>query len=520
MRKMIRVRQLKIRLDESLLDALAKKLKIKKEEIISVDIIKESIDSRKKPDIYLVYEVLVNLKDESKIKFDNDIFISSKAKYTYIPKGNIKLDKRPIIIGAGPSGLFAAYMLCLNGFKPIIVERGKKVEERIIDVNTFFEKGILNEEDNVTFGEGGAGTFSDGKLNTMIKDKENRITFVLETFHKFGAPKEILYEAKPHIGTDLLINIIKSMREEIIKLGGEFRFNTCLKDLVISNGRIEKVLLNDYYVDTDILILGIGHSAHDTFHMLNKYLKMEAKPFALGVRIQHNQKMIDESQYGRVIEKLGPASYKLTYQTKSGRGVYTFCMCPGGYVVNSSTKEGYLSINGMSNYKRDTSNANSAIIVTVSPKDFGTNPLDGLNFQKSLEKKAYDIGNGLIPTQLYKDFKENRKSEKFGSVNPVFKGGYTFQDINLILPEYICDALKEGIGAFGKKIEGFSNDDAIISAIESRTSSPVKILRDDEFESIKGIYPIGEGAGYAGGITSAACDGIKVSEKIMDKYKI
>ena len=517
---MIRVRQLKIGLNDSIEDALSKRLKVNKNEIIDYSIVKESIDSRKKPIIYLVYEILVNLKDESKIKLDNDTFISSKEEYSYKAKGIIKLDKRPIIVGAGPSGLFSAYMLALNGFKPIIVERGKKVEERIEDVNKFFNEGILNEEDNVTFGEGGAGTFSDGKLNTMIKDPTNRIGFVLETFYKFGAPKEILYQAKPHIGTDLLIGVIKSMREEIIRLGGEFRFNTRLNDLVIENGKISKVLLNDEYVDTDILILGIGHSASDTFYMLNKYLKMEAKPFALGVRIQHNQKMIDESQYGKTIPKLGPASYKLTYQTSKGRGVYTFCMCPGGYVVNSSTNNGYLSINGMSNYKRDSKNANSAVIVTVSPKDFGTNPLDGIEFQKSLEKKAYDIGLGYIPTQLYKDFKEAKESTSFGSVEPIFKGSYTFKDINLILPDYICDALKEGIDAFGMKIKGFNSDDSIISAIESRTSSPVKIIRDENFEALEGIYPIGEGAGYAGGITSAACDGIKVSEKILDKYKM
>ena len=515
---MIRVRQLKIKLNDSIEDELIKKLKIKKDEIINIEIVKESIDSRKKPDIYLVYELLVTLKNESKIKLSDDIFISCKEKYEYKPKGNIKLNKRPIIVGAGPAGLFMAYNLALNGYNPIIVERGKKVEERIKDVEKFFNEGVLDEHSNVCFGEGGAGTFSDGKLNTMVKDPKGRIAFVLETFVKFGAPKEILYKAKPHIGTDILRSVIKSLREEIIKLGGEFRFETCLNDIEIKDGKIKRVLLNENYVDTDVLVLGIGHSARDTFYMLNKYLKMEAKPFALGIRIQHTQKMIDESQYGKTIDKLGPASYKLTYQTSKGRGVYTFCMCPGGYVVNSSSEQGYLSINGMSNFKRDTSNANSAIIVTVSPSDFGTSPLSGIEFQRNLERKAFEIGNGLIPTQLYEDFKNKKESTSFKSVSPVFKGGYTFKDLNKILPDYICDALKEGIDAFGYRIKGFSNGDAILSAIESRTSSPVKILRDENAISIEGVYPIGEGAGYAGGITSAAVDGLKSSEYIMDKY--
>lgn len=515
---MIRVRQVKISLNGDLKTAIAKKLNISKNDILEFNILKESIDSRRKPDIYLIYEVSCILKDEKHIIYNNDILKYEKKEYNYEPKG-LEKAKRPIIVGAGPAGLFASYMLALKGYKPIIIERGKKIEDRVEDVDNFLKTGVLNTDSNVQFGEGGAGTFSDGKLNTMVKDE--RISFVLETFYKFGAPKEILYEAKPHIGTDRLIEVIKNMRDEIINLGGEFRYNSKLTDISVKDNKIDKVVLDNEYIDTDILVIAIGHSARDTFYMLNKYLKMEAKPFAVGIRIQHNQAMIDQSQYGATIPRLGPASYKLTYQTKSGRGVYTFCMCPGGYVINASSEDGMLAINGMSNLKRESDNANSAVIVTVSPNDFGNNPLDGIEYQRDLEKKAYSLGNGLIPTQIYKDFKENKVSVAFGKVKPLFKGKYKFADINLILPDYISDSLKEGIDAFGKKIQGFDSDDAIISAIESRTSSPVRILRDDTLVSnVIGIYPCGEGAGYAGGITSASVDGIKVAEAIMDKYCI
>lgn len=519
---MIRVREVKCKLDDDILSSIANKLKIKKDNIISFDIIKESIDSRRKPNIFLIYEVDVILKDESIIydRLSNDIFISKKEEYKYIPKGNIKI-KRPIIIGAGPAGLFAAYNLAINNYKPIVIERGKKVEDRIKDVEKFIETGILDTNSNVQFGEGGAGTFSDGKLNTMVKDINNRNKYVLEIFHKFGAPKDILYKAKPHIGTDLLINVIKNMRDYIISLGGTFKYSETLTDIVIKNNKIESIITDKDTYKVDLLILAIGHSARDTFYMLNNYLKMEAKPFAVGVRIMHNQSMIDISQYGKVYKKLGPASYKLTYQTKSGRGVYTFCMCPGGYVINASSENNMLAINGMSNHDRDSGVANSALIVTVTPNDFGNNPMDGVEYQRDLERKAYNLANGSIPIELYKDFKENKISTNYNSVIPAIKGTYKFTDINKILPSYISDSLKEAIPYFGTKIKGFDNDDAILAAIESRTSSPVRIVRDDNFVSnIDGIYPIGEGAGYAGGITSAAIDGIKASESIMDKYTL
>ena len=518
---MIRVRQVKVSINklDNLSYEVANKLHINKNDILDLNIIKESIDSRHKPDIYFVYEVDVNLKNESNIKFNNDIFISPKEEYSFTPKGDINLNHRPIIVGAGPAGLFTAYQLATYGYKPIIIERGNKVEDRIKDVENFLKTGVLNTESNVQFGEGGAGTFSDGKLNTMVKDKEHRSKKVLETFVKFGAPASILYSFKPHIGTDLLINVIANMRNEIIKLDGEFRYNSKLEDIVIENNKIAKVKVNDEYIDTDVLVLALGHSARDTFYMLNNYLHMEPKPFALGVRIEHKQSMIDKSQYGMVSNILGPASYKLAHTCKNGRGVYTFCMCPGGYVINSSSEKGMLAINGMSNHARDTENANSALIVTVTPNDFGTNPLDGIEYQRKLEKKAYDLNNGKIPVQLYKDFKLNQKSTSFGNVKPIFKGDYELSNINEILPKYITESLIEGIEEFNKKIKGFSNDDAILAAIESRTSSPVRIVRDENYISIEGVYPCGEGAGYAGGITSAAIDGIKISEAIMNKYK-
>ena len=519
---MIRVRQVKVSINkvDNLPYVVANKLNINRNDILDLNIIKESIDSRHKPDIYFVYEVDVKLKDESKIKFNNDIFISPKEEYSFTPKGDIKLNHRPIIVGAGPAGLFASYQLATYGYKPIVIERGSKVEDRIKDVENFLKTGVLNTESNVQFGEGGAGTFSDGKLNTMVKDKEYRSKKVLETFVKFGAPKEILYSFKPHIGTDLLINVITNMRNEIIRLGGEFRYNSKLEDIVIQNNKIVKVKVNDEYIDTDVVVLALGHSARDTFYMLNNYLHMEPKPFALGVRIEHKQSMIDKSQYGMVSDILGPASYKLTHTCKNGRGVYTFCMCPGGYVINSSSEANMLAINGMSNHARDTENANSALIVTVTPNDFGTNPLDGIEYQRDLERKAYNLNSGKIPVQLYKDFKLNQKSTSFGEVKPIFKGNYELSNINEILPKYIIESLVEGIEEFNKKIKGFSNDDAILAAIESRTSSPVRITRDENYISnIEGIYPCGEGAGYAGGITSAAIDGIKVSEAIMNKYE-
>lgn len=521
---MIRVRQVKLNInDNNLKKKIASILKIKENYILDYEIVKESIDSRYKPDIFYVYEVDVKVKDENIINNLNnkDIFISPNEEYEYIPKGTEKLDNNPVIVGSGPAGLFCAYMLALNGYKPIIVERGEKIEDRIKTVDHFLNTNKLNTESNIEFGEGGAGTFSDGKLNTMVKDKRNIHKKVFEIFVSCGANKNIMYKNKPHIGTDVLRNVIINLRNKIISMGGTFLYNTKLTDLVIENNIIKEIIVNDNkHIKTNCLVLAIGHSARDTFYMLNNYLKMESKPFAVGIRIEHKQEMINKNQYGESYNKLEPASYKLTYTTKDGRGVYTFCMCPGGYVINSSSEEGMLCINGMSYSKRDSENANSAVIVTVTPNDYGSNPLDGIEYQRNLEKLAYKLGNSNIPIQLYKDFKKNIKSTKLGNIKPIIKGNYTLANLQEILPKYITNSLIEGIDNFDKKIKGFASDDAILAGIESRTSSPVRLLRDENsISNIIGIYPCGEGAGYAGGITSSAIDGIKVAESIMNKYK-
>ncbi len=524
---MIRVRQVKVdvRLND-IIQELSKKLHTSISNIKDYKIIKQSIDSRKKPNIYYIYELDVNLKNESEIlkkNKSNDIFKSSNEEYHFNSFGNKKIENRIVIVGSGPAGLFCSYMLSLNGYKPLVIERGGMVEDRIKKVEDFWNKNNLDTECNVQFGEGGAGTFSDGKLNTLIKDTNFRMKEVFKTFIMFGSPEDIMYKSKPHIGTDILRKVVVNMRKEIIKLGGEFRFNTKLTKINYEDNKLRSIIVNDKEeVKCDVLVLAIGHSARDTFLMLNKTnIEMKSKPFAIGVRIQHKQSDINESQYGsNYYNGLENATYKLTHTCKNSRGVYTFCMCPGGYVVNSSSEKGMLSINGMSYRSRDSENANSAVIVTIGPNDFGSNPLDGMYFQRDLEKRAYETCNGKIPTQLFKDYLANKKSTSFGSIKPLFKGSYDFANLNLILPDYINESLKEGINYFGSKIKGFNSDDMILSAIESRTSSPVKIIRNEYFESnIKGIYPCGEGAGYAGGITSSAIDGIKVFEAIASIYK-
>ena len=527
---MIRLRQIQINVYNDSIDELLNKcskiLKINENDIIDYKIQKKSLDARKKPNLFFIYEIDIKLKDEDKIlnKIKNkDIFLAPKEEYEFIPTGSEKLNSRPVVVGSGPAGLFCAYMLSLYGYEPVVIERGESIDDRINSVEEFWDNNKLNINSNIQFGEGGAGTFSDGKLNTMVKDKRFIQKKIFEIFIENGAPEEIMYDYKPHIGTDILRNVIKNIRNKIINMGGEFRFNTCLTNINIKDNKLESIEVNNNeIINTDILVLAIGHSARDTFKMLyDNKLQMESKPFAVGIRIQHNQSDINKSQLGKeYIDSIGAVSYKLTYKSKNNRGVYTFCMCPGGYVVNASSEENHLAINGMSNYKRDTKNANSAIIVTVSKDDFGTHPLDGIKFQRELEKKAYEIGRGLIPTQRYIDYKNNIETNKLGSIKPIFKGSYALANINDIFPSVINESLKEAINYFGTKINGYDNGDAIISAVESRTSSPVKIIRDDNFESnILGIYPCGEGAGYAGGITSAAIDGVKVFEKIVSKYK-
>lgn len=428
-----------------------------------------------------------------------------------------------MVVGTGPAGLFAAWLLAKHGYQPLVIERGYEVNKRIQAVEHFWKTNELDPVSNVQFGEGGAGTFSDGKLNTMVKDMANRYRLVMETFVHHGAPSEILYLNKPHIGTDKLRTVVGSMRKEIIRLGGEVRFGTQLTDLQIEEGQLRAIELNHReLMPCKLLIPAIGHSARDTFEMfLKRGLELSPKPFAIGVRIEHKQSMISKAQYGKDYIHLPAADYKLTHQTTKGRGVYSFCMCPGGFVVNASSEKGYLAVNGMSNYGRDEENANSAIVVTVQPEDFGANhPLSGMEFQRKWEKAAYEAGKGLIPVQLFGDLLSGRDSVTIGGIRPNLKGDYRLSNLTGCLPEEVLEALKEGILAFDRKIKGFADEEAVLSGVESRTSSPVRIHRNEAFESnIKGIYPCGEGAGYAGGITSAAIDGIKVFEAIASKYR-
>ncbi len=526
---MIRINQLKLPVDhteEALWAKAAKTLKIPVKEIRSIQIIKQSVDARKKEEIHFTYSIDVETtKEESVIHKakSGDIGISEKKEYSFPKPGTERMASRPVIIGAGPAGLFCGLMLARHGYHPLLLERGESVEKRREAVDLFWNGGTLKPDCNVQFGEGGAGTFSDGKLNTLVKDPLMRNRKVLELFVEFGADPSILYVNKPHIGTDVLSGIVKGMREEIINLGGEVRFNSRVTDFIVKDGRMQGIVVDEKEeIPTEILVLAIGHSARDTFEVLNKRgIPMEVKAFAVGLRIQHPQESINRSQYGTGNHPiLGPADYKLTHQCTNGRGVYTFCMCPGGYVVNASSEEHRLAVNGMSYHKRDGVNANSALIVTVTPEDFGgATPLAGIAYQRRLEEAAFLISSGKIPVQLYGDFKKNQPSKAFGDVEPAFKGLYDFANMRDFLPEYLSESLIQGVETFERRIHGFSRPDAILAGVESRTSSPVRIPRGETFEcSINGIYPCGEGAGYAGGITSAAMDGLKVAEAIASRF--
>lgn len=521
---MIRVRQIKVPVLEDtqkmLLHKLSLKLKISPKDVLFFEIIKKSIDARDKSHIVYVYELNVSVKDEEKVlkKCSSlDIFLVHEEEYSF-PKSNHMMEDRPIIVGSGPAGLFCAYLLAEAGYKPIVFERGDSMEDRVSCVEKFFKTNVLDPESNIQFGEGGAGTFSDGKLNTLTKDKMGRMKKVFEIFVENGAPEEILYIHNPHIGTDVLRNVVVNMRNKIISLGGEFHYRSCVTNLMLSGDRVIGVEVNsrDIYRSHHI-VLAIGHSARDTFMMLHENgVSMNPKNFAVGVRVEHPRSMIDNSQYGKFAKKLGSASYKLTYQTKNGRGVYSFCMCPGGFVVNASSEEGRLVVNGMSNYDRGEENSNSAIVVSVTPSDFGDGLFAGMEFQRKLEEAAYKEGKGFIPVQLYSDFCKNTISSSYGEIHPHTKGDVSFGNIRNILPEFVSSSIMEAMPEFGKKIKGFDRDDALFLGVETRTSSPVVICRDEKYHSnYLGLYPCGEGAGYAGGITTAAIDGMKVAEEIV-----
>lgn len=524
----IRIDQIKIRPEndsrEALLSEAARRLHISEKDITDLSVVKKSIDARKKPDVFLLYQLAVSVRgNEQKLLKNHHIKnISIYQKKTYKLKTGLSLNgrKRPVIVGLGPAGLFAGLVLAEAGLEPLIIERGKPAAGRREDVEHFFSTGVLKPDSNVQFGEGGAGTFSDGKLNTGVHDKNGRNHFVLETFVKYGAPSEILYEAKPHIGTDRLIEVVSEIRKAIIEKGGEVRFNTKMTGLCVAGGQITGVKTDKETIDTDTVILAIGHSARDTFRALyEEKIPMTSKQFAMGFRIEHPQSFINESQYGEKAASYLPAApYKLAY-SKGERGVYSFCMCPGGYVVNASSEPGHLAVNGMSNYGRDSANANSAIVVAVGAGEYDLNdPLGAIEYQRSIEKKAYDLCNGKIPQQLYGDFKADKESTSFGDFDSLTKGEHAFANLRGIYSPEIEQAFMTGMEEFDKRIHGFARYDAILSGVESRTSSPVRIPRDETFQSVvRGLYPCGEGAGYAGGITSAAIDGIKVAEAVINE---
>lgn len=534
---LIRIEQVKVPFHHTikeLPDAVCKQLRIQPGQLLFHKIIKKSIDARKKPLIYAVYTVDVKVQEENKVMHhckNKNASIVKKHEYTFPANGTNILNNPPVIIGSGPAGLFCAYMLAKQGYKPILLERGGNIAERMAEVEHFWDTSTLDTASNVQFGEGGAGTFSDGKLNTMTKDKEGRGKKVLELFVEHGAPEEILYLNKPHIGTDILSDVVASIRRDIIRMGGDVRFhhqvvNMHIENDILSSLTVEATLdgkKESYQLETTVAILAIGHSARDTFQMLyENHIPMESKSFAVGLRVEHPQEMINESQYGEQTKEVFPAAdYKLTTQTENGRGVYSFCMCPGGYVVNSSSEEQSLCVNGMSYHDRAGENANSAIVVTVSKDDFeSTDPLAGIAFQRALEEKAYAIGKGAIPVQCFKDFCDNKPTETLGQIYPQIKGAYALANVRSIFPEEINQAIEEGMKQFDRKIRGFAREDALLSGVESRTSSPIRITRNDIYESaVKGLYPCGEGAGYAGGITSAAIDGIKIAEIIAKTFR-
>lgn len=548
-REMIRVNQLKLPVEhkqEDLKKKAARALRITPEQIERLEIRRRSLDGRKKPELFYSYTVDIKTAREEQVLHrakNSQAAICREKPYTFPKPGEEKLFSPPVIAGAGPAGLFAGLMLARAGYRPVILERGEDVDSRRKRVDEFWKTGNLDVRSNVQFGEGGAGTFSDGKLNTLVKDPLMRNRLVLEIFCEFGADPSILYDSKPHIGTDVLSGIVKAMRQEIVRLGGQVRFCCQVTDLVTEGGQIcgvkvrqqerkpdenteenedDKLQEKEEFLPAQAVILAVGHSARDTFSMLEeKKIPMDAKSFAVGLRIQHPQPLINLSQYGR--EKagsLGAASYKLTRQTSTGRGVYSFCMCPGGYVVDASSEKGHLAVNGMSYHARDGKNANSALIVTVTPEDFPeAGPLVGVAFQRSLEKLAYQAADGRIPVQLYEDYRAGRMSRQLGEIEPQMRGRWAFGNLREVMPEKLNLALLEAMEGFGQMIRGFDRPDALFAGIESRTSSPVRIWRNEEMESkVRGLYPCGEGAGYAGGITSAAMDGVKVAEAIVRRF--
>ncbi|MGS2720586.1 NAD(P)/FAD-dependent oxidoreductase [Paraglaciecola aestuariivivens] len=527
---MLRINEIKLPLnheEQALSQAILQKLQIPASQLQSFKVFKRAYDARNKADILLIYTLDVEVLEPELLltKFAKDPHVRKTPDMTYkfVAKAPDNLTQRPVVVGLGPCGLFAALILAQMGFKPIVLERGKAVRERTKDVFGFWRKQPLNTESNVQFGEGGAGTFSDGKLYSQIKDRKHYGRKVLQEFVDAGAPEEILYVSKPHIGTFKLVNMVEKMRAQIIQLGGEIRFSTKVENLAIEEGQLQGLHLNDgQFLPCQHAILAVGHSARDTFEMLYEQgVYVEAKPFSIGFRIEHEQSMIDACRFGENAGHpiLGAADYKLVHHCKNGRSVYSFCMCPGGTVVAAASESGRVVTNGMSQYSRHERNANSAIVVGITPEqDYPEHPLAGIALQRQLEELAFKIGgeNYHAPAQLIGDFLQGKSSEELGEVKPSYTPGVTLTDLAKVVPDYVTQAIREAIPAFDRQIKGFAKKDGLLTGVETRTSSPVCIKRGKDFNSIntRGLYPAGEGAGYAGGIWSAGIDGIKVAEAL------